>query len=293
MANLDTTPDRFARFAPALFVWLWSTGFIGAKYGLPYASPLEFLFYRYLIVALILGLVLLLWRIPLPRKPAVWLHLGLIGLLMHGVYIAGVFIAIDLGTASGIASVIVGVQPLLTAAVAGPLLGERVSARQYLGLALGFVGLTLTVSRSFSQGELPLTGLGCCVLALLAITLGTVLQKKHGAGVDMRVGSFIQFFVSALAFGVLVLLVEQRPIVWDPRFIMVLAWLCLALSLGAISVLWVLIQRGAAARVASLFYLVPPVTAIEGYLLFGEALSLWQLLGIVVTASGVALANRP
>ena len=293
MAHPDTPPDRFARYAPALFVWLWSTGFIGAKYGLPFAPPFEFLFYRYLVVTVILGALLFFSRIPLPQRVGTWLHLSLIGLLMHGVYIAGVFVAIDRGMSSGIASVIVGVQPLLTAAVAGVLLGERVSLRQYVGLALGFIGLALTVSRSLAQGQLPLFGFVSCVLALFAITLGTVHQKKHGAGVDLRAGAFIQFLASTLAFGVIVLLVEERAVVWDVRFVLTLAWMCLALSIGAISVLWILIQRGAAARVASLFYLVPPVTAVEGFLLFGEALSALQLIGIAVTAGGVALANRP
>ena len=289
---MDKTPDRFSQWAPALFVLLWSTGFVGAKFGLPFAEPFTFLFLRYGVVTVILGTVLLLWRVPLPRSPAMWGHLAITGLLLHGFYIGGVFVAIAHGMSSGIAALIVGIQPLLTAGVAGPLLGERVTQRQIAGLLLGFAGLTLTVSKTFVQGELPAIGLVACLMALLAITFGTVYQKRHVAGVDLRAGAFVQFLATALVFAVLSITFDTGKIDWGPEFLFALGWLCLVLSLGAISLLWRLIQRGAAAKVASLFYLVPPVTAVEGYFLFGESLTSLQMIGIAVTALGVAIINR-
>lgn len=289
---MDKTRDRFSQWAPALFVLLWSTGFVGAKFGLPFAEPFTFLFLRYGVVTVILGTVLLLWRVPLPRRPAMWGHLALTGLLLHGFYIGGVFVAIAHGMSSGIAALIVGIQPLLTAGVAGSLLGERVSQRQFAGLLLGFAGLSLTVSKTFVQGELPAIGLVACLMALLAITFGTIYQKRHVADVDLRAGAFVQFLATALVFATLSITFDTGKIDWSPEFLFALGWLCLVLSLGAISLLWRLIQRGAAAKVASLFYLVPPVTAVEGYFLFGESLTSLQMIGIAVTALGVAIINR-
>ncbi len=292
MTSKIAASDRFAQLAPPLFVLLWSTGFIGAKFGLPYAEPLTFLAYRYAIVSAVLILLIIGLRLPLPRRPRMWLHLVFSGLLLHGFYIAGVFLAIRHGMSSGISALIVGVQPLLTATVSGPFLGERVTSRQFMGFGLGFLGLSLTVSKTLAQGQLPLFGFVSCVVALLAITAGTVYQKRYVIGVDLRVGACIQFIPTAIAFYVLSHFFESGVVNWHPRFIFALIWLCLALSLGAISLLWLLIQRGAAAQVASLFYLVPPVTALEGFALFGETLTSFQMVGIAITAVGVALINR-
>lgn len=283
---------EFAQFAPALFVLLWSTGFIGARFGLPYAEPFTFLLLRYAIVFVLLAAVVAALRLPLPREPAVWGHLALSGLLLHGFYIAGVFIAISRGMSTGIAALIVGVQPLLTAALARGLLGETVTRVQWAGLGLGFAGLALTVSGSAARGELQWVGVLSCSVALLAITGGTLYQKRFVTGVDLRVGTCVQFLATAVAFLVLAVIFDSGEVTWHPRFVFALAWLCLVLSLGATSLLWILIARGAASRVASLFYLVPPVTAVEGYLLFGETLSALQWLGIALTACGVALVNR-
>lgn len=292
MNTAATSAGAFARLAPAVFVLLWSTGFVGAKFGLPYSEPVTFMWYRYTIVSALLGAFVLAVRAPWPRQPLAYVHLAITGLLLHGVYIGGVFIAIAHGMSSGIAALIVGVQPLLTATLVGPLLGERLSARQWLGFVVGFAGLVLTVLETLDRGELPLFGLVTCLCALLAITFGTLYQKRHTAGVDSRVGALVQFMATAVAAGLVANLFETRVVEWHPRFVFALAWLCLALSLGAISILWALIRRGAAARVASLFYLVPPVTALEGYFLFGETLHPVQMLGIATTAIGVALINR-
>ena len=292
---MNTAPspaDAFARFAPALFVLLWSTGFVGAKFGLPYCEPVTFMWYRYLIVSVLLGGFVLAVKAPWPRQPMAYLHLALSGLMLHGLYIGGVFVAIAHGMSSGIAALIVGVQPLLTATLVGPLLGETLSARQWAGFVVGFAGLALTVFKTFNLGELPLFGLLTCLCALLAITFGTIYQKRHTVGIDYRVGALVQFITTAAVAGIVSSMFETGEVDWQPRFILALAWLCFALSLGAISILWILIRRGAAAKVASLFYLVPPVTAVEGYLLFGETLHATQMIGIATTAAGVALINR-
>ncbi len=286
------TAGAFARFAPALFVLLWSTGFVGAKFGLPYCEPVTFMWYRYSIVAVLLGGYVLYVRAPWPQRPSTYLHLALTGLLLHGIYIGGVFIAIAHGMSSGIAALIVGVQPLLTATLVGPLLGDTLTRRQWAGFVVGFAGLVLTVAKTFDLGGMPLFGLMTCLCALFAITFGTIYQKRHTVGVDSRVGALVQFIATAAVAGVVSALFETGEVEWHPRFVFALAWLCFALSLGAISILWYLIKRGAAARVASLFYLVPPVTAVEGYLLFGETLHVAQMVGIATTAIGVALINR-
>ena len=268
----------FARWAPGLFVLLWSTGFVGAKFGLPYAEPVTFMAWRYCLVSLALGAVVLWLRAPWPRAPRMYLHLGVSGLLMHGFYIGGVFIAIARG--------------LLTAALSGPLLGERLSRLQWAGFFLGFAGLALTVHRSLAAGEMPVFGLVSCSIALLAITSGTLYQKRYTVGVDNRVGALVQFMATAVACVLVSHFFETAVVQWHPRFVFALGWLCIVLSLGAISILWLLIRQGEAARVASLFYLVPPVVALEGFLLFGETLNALQMLGIAVTATGVALINR-
>ncbi|MSQ69022.1 MAG: DMT family transporter [Gammaproteobacteria bacterium] len=274
-----------------LFVLLWSTGFIGAKFGLPYAEPMTFLWYRYSFAALLLGGLVWWQRAPWPRQTRSYGHLIVSGLLLHGCYIGGVFIAIAHGTSTGIAALIMGAQPLLTAILAGPLLDERLSPRQWCGFALGFAGLAFTVQRSATLGALPLFGFVACIIGVLAMTLGTLYQKRYTAAVDSRVGVLVQFISAAIVFRAGSDGFETGVVEWHPRFVFALGWLCIVMSLGAISLLWHLIKRGAAARVASLFYLVPPVVALEGYALFGETLQALQVLGIAITALGVALIN--
>lgn len=282
----------FAALAPALFVFLWSTGFIGARYGLPYAEPHSFLAIRFVIVIALLAVVAH-WRgARWPREPRLYLHLAVSGVLMHSTYLGGVFSAIHGGLNAGLAALIVGTQPLITAAVVGPLFGERLHARQWLGFVLGFVGLTLVLSKSFARGDLPLAAVACAVVGLAGITIGTLYQKRYVVNVDLWRGSLLQFCAALVPTGVLALWFEHAPLQWTPSFVFALAWLCVVLSLGAIGVLWTLIQRGAAARVASLFYLVPPATAFEAWLLFDETLLALQIGGIALTAVGVAMINR-
>lgn len=288
------TPRRMLlmQSAPALFVLLWSTGFIGAKYGLPYAGPFTFLAVRLAVAAALLGSIALLSRAPWPRNPAEIGHIAVAGLLVHGVYLGGVFSAIHLGVPAGVSALIVGTQPLLTAVVVRPLLGEQVSPRQWLGLALGFVGVALVVSRTFDIAGTGFAAFAWCVAGLFGITGGTIYQKRFCAGLDLRSGTTIQYAVVCVVMWGMSGLFETGRIEWTGEFLFALGWLCLVLSLGAVTLLYILIRHGAAARVASLFYLVPPTTALMAYFMFGETLGLLALIGLGVTALGVALVNR-
>jgi drug/metabolite transporter (DMT)-like permease len=277
---------------PAVFVLLWSTGFIGARLGLPYAGPLTFLSLRYALAAGLLVIIALSVRAPWPGRPTEIVHYAIAGLLVHGVYLGGVFLGISLGVEAGISALIVSLQPLLVAAFAGLLLGERVSVRQWAGLALGFIGVSLILFHKLGRGFSDALGGLACVVALLGITTGTLYQKRFGAGMDLRTGTAIQFAAAGLATAPLALIFEQARVVWSGEFVFALLWLVLVLSLGAVSLLYVLIRRGAAASVSSLFFLVPPCTALIAWPLFGERLGPAALLGMALTLGGVILAAR-
>ena len=281
------------RIYPLLFVFLWSTGFIGAKYGLPYAEPLSFLFVRYLAVIALMTAIALLTRAPWPKAPMQWVHIGISGLLVHAVYLGGVFIAIKQGLPAGITALVVGMQPLLTALGAGWLLGERVVGRQWLGLALGFVGVALVVSGKFGDTAALGPMLVPALCALLGITVGTLYQKRYCAHFDLRTGSIIQFVPTALATLPVILLFDGFHVDWTGDFIFALAWLVLVLSIGAISLLNLLIRSGSAVNVASLFYLTPLSTALIAFLMFDEKLGWLAVLGMGLAVSGVYLVARP
>ena len=281
------------RAAPALFVVLWSTGFLGAKLGLPYAEPYTFLGIRMAIAAVLLLVFALLTRAPWPTSWAAAGHIAVAGLLIHGAYLGGVFSAIHAGLSAGVAALIVGIQPLLTAVAAGWLLHERLSARQWLGLVLGLVGVALVVSNKWYTGTITVIGLGFAVFALFGITFGTLYQKRYCAHMDLRSGGVIQYVATGMAMLGLAWVFESRVVIWSGELIFAMAWLVLVLSVGAVGLLYTLIRRGAAARVASLFYLVPPVTALFTYALFDEALSMLAILGMLIAMFGVALVNVP
>jgi drug/metabolite transporter (DMT)-like permease len=275
-----------------LFVLLWSTGFIGARLGLPYAGPLTFLALRYGLAAGILVVIALITRAPWPQRPSNIAHYAVAGLLVHGVYLGGVFVGISLGVEAGLSALIVCLQPLLVAAFAGMLLGERVSARQWIGLALGFAGVALILFHKIGRGFDDALGVLACIAALLAITFGTLYQKRYCAGMDLRTGTAIQFAAAGVATAPMALLLEEGRVVWSGEFVFALLWLVLVLSLGAVALLYVLIRRGAAASVSSLFFLVPPCTALIAWPLFGETLGPAALLGMGLTVIGVILATR-
>lgn len=292
MTDTSKSSALFSFGVPALFVWLWSTGFIGAKYGLPFAEPFTLLLIRMLLTLALLGV---LARVVKARWPG-WQgagHLAITGLLVHGCYLGGVYYAIDGGMPSGIISLIVGLQPLVTSAVAIMVLSEKVSVRQWLGLVLGLLGVCLVLLEKFglseSQGSFPAWTLIWAALSLAGISLGTVYQKRRGTGADLVSGTFIQYSAAATLFAVGAFAFETREVEWALPLILSMVWLVFGVSIGAILLLMWLIRRGAASQVASLFYLVPPVTALEAYLLFGEKLGLIAMAGGFLSIIGVAL----
>ncbi|MQY51905.1 DMT family transporter [Rhodocyclus gracilis] len=277
---------------PYFFVVLWSTGFIGARFGLPHAEPLTFLLVRFLLAMLLLGGIAVLARAPWPKDLRLIAHLAVAGMLLHGVYLGGVFAAIGHGLPAGVTALVVGVQPLLTAVSAFLLRQERVSARQWLGLAAGFIGVTLVLSSKLGASASFDVMLVPALIALFAITAGTLYQKRFCPHFDLRTGSAIQFAAAAALMAIGAAASESMVIDWTPEFTFALGWLVVALSVGAISLLNVLIRRGSAVNVASLFYLTPPITAVFAWLLFDERLNLAALCGMLLTAGGVYLARQ-
>ena len=276
---------------PAVFVLLWSTGFIVAKYASPHAPPLTFLLWRYASVVLVLLPVIAITRAPWPRNLASWLHVAVVGVLLQATYLGGVWWAIAAGVPAGASALIVGTQPLLTAFFAGAI-GERASARQWIGLVLGFGGVALVLSDRFTlQGVGPLP-LAVNVLALAGITAGTLYQKRFGVGVDLRTGSAIQFGASFLVTAPFVLASGHWQVDFAPQFWLALVWSVLVLSLVAMVLLLTMIRRGRATEVASLMYLTPPATALLAWLLFGESLGARAWVGVLVAMGGVALVLR-
>jgi drug/metabolite transporter (DMT)-like permease len=279
------------RIYPLLFVFLWSTGFIGAKYGLPHAEPLTFLLIRYLAVIALMTVIAFATKAPWPKTKTQWFHIAVSGLLVHAIYLGGVFSAISKGFPAGLSSLVVGLQPLLTAFIAGWVLKEAISARQWFGLVLGLVGIGLVLSGRIQSG-FSLDGIELALLALVGITVGTLYQKRFCAGLDWRTGAVAQFVPAAAATAIVAGMTESFKVEFAPSFIFALAWLVLVLSIGAISLLNYLIRHGTSVNVASLFYLVPASTVLIAWLLFDETLSVMALIGMVLTIAGVYLARK-
>jgi drug/metabolite transporter (DMT)-like permease len=276
---------------PALFVVLWSTGFIFAKLGLPSAEPATFLAVRFLFVIPLLLVIAVALRVrwPSPRGAA---HSAVVGVLMHVVYLGGVFAAIEKGVPAGVSALIVGMQPLLTATLVGPVLGERVKRVQWAGLLLGLVGLVLVLEEKLALGQGSAFGYALCFAALGGITIGTIYQKRHCARIDLVAGGVLQFTAALIVTALLALAFESMRVAWTTDFIIAVSWLAFVLSVMTVALLMWLIRRGAAAKVASLFYLTPAVAALMAWPLFGETFALVGLIGLALTVIGVALANR-
>ncbi|MCA0974673.1 DMT family transporter [Halomonas denitrificans] len=297
MSSTKTLPGGLTAAMPLVFVLLWSTGFIGAKFGLPYAEPFTFLTIRFIATLALLVPIVLLTRSAWPRGLRLWGHVAVSGCLVHGAYLGGVFYAISLGMPAGLASLLVGLQPLLTAALAGPLLGERLTPVQWLGLVMGLAGVSLVLGGKMDLTALSFDGFGwpalaCTLVALLGIALGTLYQKRFCTGMPLLGGSVVQYLGALALLGGGCLLLESREVEWTLTFVLTLGWLVLVLSIAAILLLMLLIKRGEASRVASLFYLVPPVTAVEAWWLFDEGLPALSLAGMVIAIAGVALTIR-
>jgi drug/metabolite transporter (DMT)-like permease len=284
--------------APGVFVVLWSTGFVGARYGLPYAEPFTFLALRLALAGTLLGALTAVTRSAWPSGRQQVGRSGVAGLLLHAGYLGGVFFAISQGLPASVAAVVVSLQPVLTAVLATRLLGERLVAVQWLGLVLGVGGVALVLAPGLARaagadGAFPPLGVASCLVALLAGTGGTLWQKRHGDDIPLLSGTAVQYAAAALALVAVAAATETMTIEWTAEFILALVWLVVPLSLGAVLLLLLLLRRGSASGVSSLLFLVPPATAVEAYLLFGEQLPLLSLAGVVVTAAGVALVLRP
>ncbi len=281
-------PDSaWIRAMPAVFVLIWSTGFVVAKFGLPYSSPLWFLNLRFACVVVALLIAIPFVKVPWPSRAAVG-HIALAGLLLQAGYLGGVWVAISQGMPAGLAALIVGLQPVITAFVA-PAIGERVSGRQWVGFALGFLGVVLVVLDKIALIALPASSLVLAVSALFSITVGTLYQKRKCPSFDLRAGTLIQFSASLLVTVPLALIFEVWNVRFTPQFIGALTWSVLVLSIGGMALLFPLIRRGEATRVTSLFYLVPPVTALMAWMAFGERFSHRALFGMACAVVGVAL----
>ncbi len=288
------------RAMPAVFVLIWSTGFIVARYGMPHAPPFSFLAVRYAL-SIACFLPWIVWaKVPWPQSRNQWLHLGLTGVFMHAMYLGGVWAAVKAGMGSGLSALVVGLQPVLTAiwlsALASGSGQPAVSRRQWMGLVLGFVGLVLVVSRKFGSGgpgdQANWLNLWFAVMALLAITAGTLYQKRFVKPCDVRTANAVQLG-AALLVTLPLAVAEPEAMHWNAQLVGAMTWSVLGLTLGGSSLLYLLIQRGAAASVTSLMYLVPPSTAFMAWVLFSEPITAATLAGTALTALGVSLVVRP
>lgn len=285
--------DALLRAMPWVFVLIWSTGFVVARFGMPHSPPFGFLAIRYALSVLCFAAWIAVARPAWPQGRQQWLHLAVTGVLMHAGYLGGVWAAVKLGLGAGTIALLVGLQPVLTALwlTASGMEGEAVTRRQWAGLALGLAGLSLVVWRKLGAGEINWANMALAIGALLCITAGTLYQKRFVAPCDVRTAGFVQL-LAALVVSLPLALLETESIRWHPEFIGAMAWSVLVLTLGGSSLLYLLIQRGAATQVTSLLYLVPPCTAVMAWAIFGETLSVLMMLGMALTAVGVALVVR-
>ena len=278
---------------PAAFVLLWSSGFIAAKIGLANAETLTFLGLRYGVVTLLAAAVAVAMRAPWPQSWAQVGHIAVAGSLLQAIYFGGVWMAMGLGVGAGVAALIVCMQPILTAAVVGPLLGERVTRRQWLGLILGFAGVGLVVARKLALGLGTVEGMAWAFVGLLGITLGTIYQKKYCADMDPLSGPAIQFFTATVLVVPLALLFEDGVINWTLPFIGALVYMAVFISLISMVLLTMMIRRGAVSRMTSMFFLVPPMATLLGYLILDEPVGTLALAGMAVAVAGVVLVVAP
>jgi drug/metabolite transporter (DMT)-like permease len=277
--------------SPVVFVLLWSTGFIGARFGLPYIEPMTFLAVRMTIVVMVMLAIALIARARWPRLPEVG-HSLVAGSLVHAAYLGGVFVAISQGVPAGISALIPGLQPILTSTIASRFMGERVTPQQWLGLVLGLAGVLMVLHDHRIVASGSALGWTASFVSLFGITLGTLYQKRYCGAIDWRTGNTWQYIGATTLFAIGSFGFETQVIHWTGQLIFAFAWLVIVLSVLAVALMYWLIRRSAATTFASLFYLVPATTALLAYLLFGERLDALSIAGIGVCAVGVVLANR-
>ena len=279
------------RLAPAIFVCLWATGFVGARLSMPHAEPMSFLSIRYALAFVILGIAALVLKAPWPKGWAI-VHVMVVGALIHGVYLGGVFWAVRNGMPGGVSAIVVGLQPVLTAVMAGLWLHEPVTRRHWLGLAIGMAGVLMVLlpKADLASSGVTIATVAACMLSVLGISIGTLYQKRFASQTDLRTGTALQY-VGALVPGLIfVSLFESFAITWNSDTIFAMAWLLFVLSISAVFLLMWLIREGSVAKVSALFFLVPAVAALMTWVLFDETLDLIQIVGMALCALAVALA---
>jgi drug/metabolite transporter (DMT)-like permease len=272
-----------------IFVLIWSTGFVIARLAMPYVEPATFLFWRFAGVLMAMACLSLVWKISWPRMSQIG-HIAIAGMLLQFGYLIGVWFAVRLGMTAGLVAIIVGLQPILTAWFAA-WVSEKVTTRQWIGLGFGFTGVALVVAEKIGFAHIPILSYFLAFGALLSITFGTLYQKKYCPVFDLRAGSSIQFGISALLCFVCMYFFESGVMVWNASVIGALLWAIFPLSIGSISLLFMMIRKGAATKVTSLLYLTPPTTAAMAWLLFDEPFTMMMAGGLALTMTGVVLVN--
>ena len=273
-----------------IFILIWSSGFIVSRFGMPFSEPMTFLFLRFSGVC-VLMLPIILWKkIPWPSSQQI-VHIAVAGSLLQFGYLAGVWISVRAGMPAGLSALIVGLQPILTALFAY-FVAEKINSRQWLGLFLGLIGVVLVLSAKLNTHGVTMSNILWNVFALISITAGTIYQKKNCPSFDLRIGSFIQFMTSAFISGLAAIAFETRVVQWSNEMIGALVWSIFFISIGAISLLFVLIRRGNATKVSSIMYLTPPTTAVLAWIFFKEPLTPIIVIGTIVTSLGVLIVNQ-
>ena len=285
------------KLIPWIFVWIWSTGFIAVKYGLPYAEPFTLLMYRFMFTLIILLLIIKYKNSPWPKSKLGYFHLMVVGALIHGIYLGGIFQAIQWGMPVGISAMVIGLQPLGMALVAGVLLKEQVTMRQWTGLVIGLIGLYLVLfdkmdlTSEFSFEGFSISAVIAVTVSLFAISIGAVYQKRFCNDMDLISGTWVQYFSALILCILIAVFFETGDVAWTRAFIYTLTWQVLALSIGAIFLLMTMIKHGAAANVGSYFYLVAPLAAIQAWFLFEETIGLSAFFGVMLVSFGVAITS--
>ena len=283
------------RLAPVVFVLVWSTGVIGARIGTRYAAPFTVLAIRLTIASAALALLALAFRSAWPTRSDDYRRSAIIGVLLHAGYLGGTFVAVDLGLPVSVSALVVSLQPVLVAALSGPLLGEQLVRRQWIGVGLGFVGVIIVLAPGLTHHGATTYTIGAviaAVVSLLSTTTATIMQKRYGASIPMLAGTSVQYAAAAIVLVIAAAMFENFNVDWTPQFVGVLAWMIGALSIGAVLLMFWLLRRGTAAGFSSLYFLVPPVTAVMAYLLFAEHLPPVALIGLAVSSLGVLLVRE-
>jgi len=285
------------KLIPWIFVWIWSTGFIAAKYGLPYAEPFTLLSYRFVFTLLLLFLIISYNKSPWPSSKSEFFHLMVVGALIHGAYLGGVFQALKWGIPAGLGAMIIGLQPLGMALIAGVMLKEQVSKKQWMGLIIGLVGLYLVLFDSMDlTQDLAFDGFSifavfAVISSLVVISIGTIYQKRFCSNMDLISGTWVQYLSASFVCIFIALLFETGEVSWTRIFVLTMAWQVLALSIGAIFLLMTMIKHGAAASVGSYFYLVAPLVAIQAWFLFDETIGISAFVGVILISLAVAITS--